>query len=373
MNHSPIDTDVIIIGAGPAGACAALSLLNHSDLRVTVIEQSDLSGVRVGEHVSASIFELIKYLQIDKKDFEPGSFIASYGNTSYWGSDKPTIRNSIFTTDSATYQLDRDKFDFKLLENVADKGGTVYPRTKCKSFQQLENDHWKLSLKHPEQGEFTLTGKYLIDASGRLAHVCRHIGVSNKKLDNLVGVGAFFNIDDNKKIKQEQLMETSELGWWYSARLPNQQMVATFFSDADIISRHNLNKMEYWQKLLSTTEHIKRPLKGLVSSSTPWVRHASSQISNPVERKNFIAIGDAAASFDPISSMGIGFAMSSACHAANTVIGQLSDIDDQRKSAQINAYQQDIVNHFDHYLNLRKQFYRQETRWSTSDFWARRH
>ena len=103
-------------------------------------------------------------------------------------------------------------------------------------------------------------------------------------------------------------------------------------------------------------------------STAPWVRNAFTQISNSSECENFLAVGDAAAAFEPISSMGIGFAISSACQATSIV--QLELI--ERNQKRIETYQQDIIQNFNNYLKIRKQFYQKEKRWYNSDFWNRR-
>ena len=65
MEQNSKQIDVLIVGGGPAGTSVALSLLNYSDHTVMLVEQSDLNQMRVGEHVSASIFDLVEYLKID--------------------------------------------------------------------------------------------------------------------------------------------------------------------------------------------------------------------------------------------------------------------------------------------------------------------
>lgn len=365
--------DVVIIGAGPSGASAALSLLNHSQLSVAIVEHSDLNGVRVGEHVTASIFDLVNYLNIAPSEFESGSFLSSFDSTSYWGSNLPSNRNSMFSAQSETYQVDREKFDLKLIQQVSDRGGMIYPRTKCTHYGQDKSNHWTLSLSHPEQGEFNLQTKFLIDASGLSASVCRKIGYESQKVDQLAAAGCFFQLNDNHQNTREQVIETTPLGWWYKAYLPNQMMVVSFFSDADIISNQRLNTLDVWRQQLQQTSHIKRSLgNAQLLAKKPWVRNSYSQVAGSHEYNNFLATGDAVSSFDPISSMGIGFAISSACHAANVVIAQFSDQSDEEKEQQIQNYYRDIKNNFNQYLTLRKTYYQKETRWPDSEFWQRR-
>ncbi|MGZ3756328.1 MAG: lysine-epsilon-oxidase maturase LodB [Mucilaginibacter sp.] len=363
------ETDVLIIGGGPAGASAAISLLNYrQDISVNVIEQSDLDSQRVGEHVSAGIFELLRYLELMPEDFENECFVPTYGNTSYWGIDQPILRDSIFTTESASYQLDRAAFDLTLLKHASEKGAQILPRTKCTQFVQLEDKRWQVWLKHPTAGVLVVTAKFLMDASGRNASVCRHLGISTKKEDQLTGVGAFLQFADNRLLQHNVLLETVEHGWWYSATLPGNTMTVVFFSDADIISKNEFHKTSGWNRLLSETKQIKHLVKGAHTNSAPWIRNAHTQISDSTERENFLAIGDAAAAFDPISSMGIGFAITSACHAAAVVKAELTSHDPKR----VAIYQDDLQRNFHNYHQLRQKIYQQEQRWPLSDFWLRR-
>ena len=64
MNANTYQVDVLIVGGGPAGASAALSLLTYSEHTVLLVEQSNLEQTRVGEHVSASLFDFLHLIQV---------------------------------------------------------------------------------------------------------------------------------------------------------------------------------------------------------------------------------------------------------------------------------------------------------------------
>ncbi|GAB5400316.1 MAG: NAD(P)/FAD-dependent oxidoreductase [Aureisphaera sp.] len=370
MSYTAYNTDVLVIGGGPAGTALALSLLNYSKCTVTIVEQSDFSRERIGEHVSPSLFNILDYLKMDKSDFEEGCFLPAYGTIAYWGNEYPSRIHSIFTAENSTFQLDRQKFDFKLIEQVVERGGSVFPRTKCLDFIKKENTEWCANLKHAERGSFKVKAKYLVDATGRNAMVCRRLGITIHKMDSLVGVGVFLKPNEETPLSQEQILETTELGWWYKAVLPNGTITACFFTDADIVSKYGIDKKENWTALVAQSKFLKNELKGATALSLkPWVRNAATQLTDTSGHDNFIAIGDAASSFDPISSMGIGFAMTSAIHAAKLIKHQLLNDIKNRDSLE---FQQDIVKNFKNYLKLRSEFYAKEIRWKPSLFWERR-
>lgn len=371
-----IDTDVVITGAGPAGACAALALKAYSSLQVVVLEQADFSQPRVGEHVSASLFALLDYLQLPKTLFPSDSFLPCYGDTSYWGSVLPSVRHSMFHHEQ-TVQLDRELFDLTLLEQLQQRGAVLLPRTHSQVSVAAAADgpwRWQLACQHPQQGDFTVRARFLLDASGRNSALARQLGGRSQRLDQLLGAGLFFQCTDSTDQAQDQLIEATEHGWWYGARLPAGQYVATFFADADLISQLRLNQGKHWWQWLQQSQQLKKRLLGAKPlTAHPWLRNAASQYTQPPTLSHYLAVGDAACAFDPISSMGLGFAVSSACQAARLVQLSLTEsLTGPGTEALCQSYQQDLQTQFVAYQRLRQQMYQQERRWSGAPFWQRR-
>ncbi|MBO0930242.1 lysine-epsilon-oxidase maturase LodB [Fibrella aquatilis] len=364
---SSLQTDVLIVGGGPAGAATALGLLTYSGLRVLIVESSDLSAVRVGEQVDPSLFDLLAYLQITREQLEEDSFIQGYNTLSAWGSSHISSRSSITSSREAAYQLDREKFDLLLLGKAAEKGAVVMPRARCMHFQQSADGHWTVQVKHQTRGELSVQARYVVDATGRQSSIARQLGIGAAVKDQLVAVGAFLQVGEGGSVRQEVMLETVEEGWWYCATLPNRQVVTTLFSDADMVKERQLQKPANWNALLARTVHVKQRVANSTAFGSPWVRGAFSKRIDTTARPHFMAVGDAAASFDPVSSLGIGFAVSSGCHAARALC-QL----DEGDGAAINTYQQSIDTIFDQYLSTKATYYSQEKRWLTAPFWQRR-
>ena len=357
------ETDVLIVGGGPAGASAALSILKYSDLSVTIVESSNLDNQRIGEQVSKSIFDFIDYLGLNKEDFGNDCFLPGYSSNAAWGTNTITSRNSIQNTSIDSYQLNRELFDLVLLNKTVENGAKLLLESKCLNISK-NKEYWRVDVSHPEIGVIQIESKFLIDASGRQSQISRMAGAHLSKEDELVAIGAFLQFKDKRTLEQEILLETVENGWWYYAVLPNKKIVATLFTDAEIVKKNKLNTIENWSEELKKTIHIKHKVSGTIAYDKPWVKNAFSHITDFSKLENFIAIGDAAASFDPISSMGIGFAISSACNGALAIINQ-------GKESILN-YQNDIIENYEKYLSIKTQYYHQELRWLDRPFWKNR-
>src|SRR5437867_11469256 len=81
----PLAADVAVIGGGPAGAAAALTLRRYTGLRVVMIERSHYEKVRIGETVSPALQPLLDYLGVWDA-FQEQGHAAAHGTAAAWGS-----------------------------------------------------------------------------------------------------------------------------------------------------------------------------------------------------------------------------------------------------------------------------------------------
>jgi flavin-dependent dehydrogenase len=159
-----------------------------------------------------------------------------------------------------------------------------------------------------------------------------------------------------------------EAGWWYSARLPSDRAVALVASDPDIIKELQLHTKPGWLRSLSATEQIRPALEGatLIRGSLK-MRSAPSGITEPSAGDSWLAVGDAAVSFDPLSSQGIYQALAGGLDAGSAIAAWL-----QGDRTGVASYADGVRSRFDEYLANRTYLYGLERRWETAPFWARR-
>ena len=163
------------------------------------------------------------------------------------------------------------------------------------------------------------------------------------------------------------LVESVPNGWWYCAPLPGRIAVATFMTDLDELRSSQMRQSDVFCRQLSNTSHIAARLAEAKLVEKPRIYPAGSHQLSPCIGGSWVAAGDAAAAFDPLSSLGIGYAIASGIHAARIAGQRLKG-----KEELALCFQADIARHVSSFLAQRASYYACERRWPASPFWSRR-
>ncbi|NEQ66278.1 MAG: NAD(P)/FAD-dependent oxidoreductase [Symploca sp. SIO2D2] len=366
MSQTP-SVDVAIIGGGPAGTALALTICLYSKLTVAVIEQTAYDTLRTGEHVSASLLPLLDYLQV-KEPFLADNHTPVYNVAAIWGHSELNSRPSIINQMGEGYLLDRTEFDAMLAEQLVHQGGQLYLETKCAEGEQLEGGGWRLFLKDNSGASSELETRYLVDATGRQARIAKRLGAKSLPHDTLVGVSALLDFEHDQPKTEEVLIESIPEGWWYSAWLPNGTLIVVLMTDIDLMRQGKFHKDKQWVQLLSQATHTKQRVRGGQLVCPLAVKPAHSHLLDRAVGEDWMAIGDAAIAFDPLSSMGVGHAITCGCDAAVALVEYLVNNEDRL----LKQYQERLKLNFDNYLSIRHRYYALEPRWLDLPFWQRR-
>jgi flavin-dependent dehydrogenase len=293
---------------------------------------------------------LLDYLGLSKSFLEAKQ-IAAGGTLSAWGSDSLQDRSYIFSGRGMGWHVDRSWLDDWLLTQACKEGADcVMVPVPLRSIHR-DDSHWHF-------GEFTC--KVLLDASGRSALLPRQHQLPIRD-DRLIAEIRWFTHPRSENSSEGALIESVSDGWWYSAFLPAGIGVAMFMTDSDIL------RASEWHSRLTRAPYTADRLSDWCFVGETAKRPANSQFSPVMFGDSWVAVGDAAVAFDPISAMGIGFAMKSAMEAARVAVAML-DVD----SDFAIAYQQSIHNIYADYRRRLLDLYGLERRWLDSPFWARR-
>ena len=144
--------------------------------------------------------------------------------------------------------------------------------------------------------------------------------------------------------------------------------MAAYMTDADLLGRHRGAWHAFWQAQLQQTIHTQLRLRAFDLQAVPRVVAANSSRLDCVSGRSWLAVGDAAMAFDPLSSQGLMQALASGIRAGEALNGRLAG-----EVAAMDEYDIKANRAFREYSRLRAVYYGREQRWPQSDFWRRRH
>jgi flavin-dependent dehydrogenase len=264
------------------------------------------------------------------------------------------------------WHLDRARFDAWLAAVAAEEGVFVHRGTRLHAVRRTTDGHWMIEIQAHGTAH-TIHTAVLVDATGRTARLARQQGSVREHYDKLIGIVGMLHHPAVTTAEAYTLIEAVEHGWWYSALVPVQRMVGMFLTDADLIPRNHTLRPALWQTLLHRARHTRKRFSNLELSAAPRLLSANSARLTTVCGNGWIAVGDAAVTYDPLSAQGILKAMESGQRSAMAIEQHLAG-----NNQAWAIYQQitDVI--FCQYLQLQHFYYQRETRWPSHAFWQRR-
>lgn len=360
-------TKVVIIGGGPAGCATALALQQHGIADTLVIEAGRYDAIRIGESIPPDIGLFFAKVGIEDA-FKAEAHEPCLGSCSAWGSSRLGFNDFIVNPHGHGWHLDRQRFEIFLAREVESRGARILKGTRFEKLDVNEAGDFVLSVTDAHGRRSAIQARFVVDASGARAVFSRRLGAKRRFLDQLVGVAGFITLSDDKPFSQLTMLEAVDYGWWYAAKLPGGRVAVVVASDPKLIKQRKLNQFDEWKQHLSQTIHLSSEFRNLALCPEKLiVVPVASDLLDPIAGQNWLAAGDAASSFDPISSQGIYKAFSNGIDAADAIARHFAG-----DHEGLRLYGETVRSQFSDYVRNRNYFYSTECRWEDSEFWSRR-
>ena len=367
---------IAVIGAGPAGCASIQSLLNahlknpcnkYLSFNILVFDSGNERNQIIGETIPPATTPILYQLGFAHTlAFE--KHLECPGSISVWGSDTPGHNDFFFNPVGKGYHLDRVLFEQELLQAIQ-PDVTHFPQHRLIEVQTLGNQ-FRLVFKQADNSKQQWLADFVIDASGISAAFARRIEVARNELDQVLSLCLITDCPVHSSIGFHTLLEAVENGWWYAAKLPRNKVIVSLCSDKNTIKADNLKQTDQWLAALKKTRLIKSKID-LNELTTPFelnTKVAASAILSKVIGNNWVAVGDAASSYDSISSAGITKALSNGLHAGAALYESIA----YRNAQALVDYELALFDAFNQYAQLRNDIYKSEKRFANSNFWRNR-
>lgn len=360
-----LETEVLIVGAGPAGATAAINLAPFR--RVMMVERGATVTPRIGE----SLLPAARRLLLDMgllKSFLEQEHEPWHGNRTVWGNAEPQEMDFLRNPDGHGWHLDRRRFELWLGAAAMARGAELMRSASVEKLER-DGDRWLAVLK-TRDGPRVIAANLIIDAGGRAAPIARKLGARSQASDKLVCIWVYGR-DRRNGGRGFTYVEAVQDGWWYTAPIPGSRRVLAFHTDADLLlGTQSKGKRETLMERTRSVKELSELLSsvGFVPEASDRLAIAHSATLNVCVGEGWLAVGDAAISFDPLSSQGLFNALFTGLSGAEAAERHL-----RRDSSPLDEYSQIIRGIGDFYQAHLSFYYGSETRWPGAPFWRRRH
>jgi geranylgeranyl reductase family protein len=321
-------TDILIIGAGPGGATAALQLAKLG-VGCMLVDKASFPRDKVcGDALSGKVVEVLRKLdpsiveQLQLQPIQLGSWGVTFVAPNLEQLRVPFKQQIDLTGPAPGYIAKRIDFDNFLLQQALKHPQVRFvPQTALEVFKK-QSSGYQCSTK---DGKVSIDAKMVIVADGAQSRFARLVaGMQMEPEHYCAGIRAYYTgvtgLDTENFIELHFLKELLP-GYLWIFPLPNGEANVGLGVRSDVVSKRKLNLKQLLPEMIAHYPNLKERFAN--ATLTDEVRGYGLPLGSkkrPLSGDNYLLVGDAASLIDPFTGEGIGNAMMSGMLAAQQAI-----------------------------------------------------
>jgi flavin-dependent dehydrogenase len=319
---------IVVIGAGPAGAIAA-ALLKRKGHDVLIVERQQFPRFSIGESLlshcldfveEAGMLDAVKAAGFQRKNgaaFACGEHYSAFDFGQTFSNAKPT-----------TFQVQRADFD-KLLADEAERQGVEIRYQHSITAADFSADQPLLDVQRADGSQYRVQAAFVLDASGYGRVLPRLLDLeapSNFPLRQAVFTHVEDRIDDQGFDREKILVTvhpTQRDVWFWSIPFSNGRCSVGVVASAERFMDKPEDLDACLRAFIDETPSLARVLQNAVWDTPARTIGGYAANVTTLHGKGFALLGNAAEFLDPVFSSGVTIAMRSASMAAGVLHRQL--------------------------------------------------
>ncbi len=315
--------DVIVIGGGPGGSCAA-TVLAKAGRRVLLLEREKFPRFHVGESLlpyNHAIFEELGLLPILEKAGFPAKRGAQFHIADGSKGTAFVFGKGRFTRHPAAFQVERSRFDEILLRHAESCGAEVREEFSVK---RTANDADGVEVEGigRDGSRATFRARFLVDATGRDNLTGNRDGLRdmNPKLRKLAVFAHFSGVRlDPGTAGGDTVIVRLENKWFWVIPVGVDKVSVGVVMERDEFAAAKSTPGEVFERWRDSSVAMKERLADARRLTEYHVTSDWSYRNRSFHGPRLVRVGDAAGFIDPIFSSGVFLAMHSARIAAHAI------------------------------------------------------